>query len=55
MEWAEVDIYTTTEGIDVVTGTLTDLGVSGFVIKDSADFLLTRPATGTTSTMILWV
>ncbi|MBP3270693.1 MAG: 50S ribosomal protein L11 methyltransferase [Ruminococcus sp.] len=38
MEWAEVDIYTTTEGIDVVTGTLTDLGVSGFVIKDSADF-----------------
>ncbi|MCD7740998.1 MAG: 50S ribosomal protein L11 methyltransferase [Ruminococcus sp.] len=38
MEWAQIDIYTTTEGIDPVTLRLMDLGISGFVIRDSKDF-----------------
>ncbi len=38
MNWAQVDIYTTTEGIDAVSGSLLRLGISGFVIKDSKDF-----------------
>lgn len=38
MEWAEIDIFTTTEGIDAVTGCLMELGITGFVIKDAKDF-----------------
>jgi ribosomal protein L11 methyltransferase len=38
MEWAEIDIYTTTDGIDAVTGSLMNLGITGFVIKDAQDF-----------------
>ena len=38
MEWAEINIYTSTEGIDAVTGSLIDLGITGFVIKDAQDF-----------------
>ena len=38
MEWAEINIYTTTAGIDSVTGILMDLGITGFVIKDAQDF-----------------
>jgi len=38
MNWVELDIYTTTEGIEPLTGSLLGLGVNGFVIKDAADF-----------------
>lgn len=37
MNWVEVDIFTTTEGIEPVTGCLLGLGINGFVIKDSQD------------------
>ncbi|MBE6870196.1 MAG: 50S ribosomal protein L11 methyltransferase [Ruminococcus albus] len=38
MDWVEVDIYTTSEGIEAVTGSLLGLGINGFVIKDAKDF-----------------
>lgn len=38
MNWTEVNIYTTTEGIEPVCGCLLGIGVTGFVIKDSKDF-----------------
>ena len=38
MDWAEVNIYTSSEGVETVTGTLTELGITGFVIKDAKDF-----------------
>ncbi len=36
--WTEVTIWTSTAGIDVVTGMLMDLGIDGFVIEDAQDF-----------------
>ncbi len=38
MNWTEVNIYTTTEGVDPVCGRLLGVGVTGFVIKDAKDF-----------------
>lgn len=38
MDWVEVGIFTSSEGIEAVTGRLLGLGISGFVIKDQADF-----------------
>ena len=38
MNWVEMDIYTTTEGIEAVTGSLLGMGINGFVIKDAKDF-----------------
>ena len=38
MNWAEVNIFTTTKGIDAVCGSLLCLGLTGFVIKDAQDF-----------------
>lgn len=38
MNWTEVSIYTTTVGVDVLCTRLMDLGINGFVIKDSIDF-----------------
>lgn len=38
MNWTEVNVYTTTEGIDPVCGCLLRIGVTGFVIKDAKDF-----------------
>ena len=38
MNWTEVNIYTTTEGIEPVCGCLLCIGVTGFVIKDAKDF-----------------
>ncbi|MFA5657698.1 MAG: 50S ribosomal protein L11 methyltransferase [Oscillospiraceae bacterium] len=38
MNWLELNIYTTSEGIDAVCGSLMRLGISGFVIRDSKDF-----------------
>ncbi len=34
----QVDIYTSSEAIDGITGALQDYGVTGFIIKDGADF-----------------
>lgn len=38
MNWVEIDIYTTTDGVEPLTGSLLGMGINGFVIKDSADF-----------------
>lgn len=38
MNWTEVSIFTTTEGIDPVCGRLLNVGITGFVIKDAKDF-----------------
>lgn len=38
MNWTEVNIYTTTEGIDPVCGRLMNVGVTGFQIRDAQDF-----------------
>ena len=38
MNWTEVNIYTTTEGIEPVCGRLLGVGVTGFVIRDAQDF-----------------
>ncbi len=34
----QIDIYTSSEAIDGITGALTDYGITGFIISDSADF-----------------
>ena len=36
--WTEVTIWTSTAGVDAVTGMLMDLGIDGFVIEDAQDF-----------------
>lgn len=38
MNWTEVEIYTSTEGIDILCASLLDIGIKGFAIKDSEDF-----------------
>lgn len=38
MDWREVTIYTTTEGIGPVEALLEDNGVEGYVLEDAADF-----------------
>lgn len=38
MNWTEVKIYTTTAGIDPLTGNMLDLGLQGFMIEDAQDF-----------------
>ena len=38
MEWTEVNIYTATEGIEILCSKLEDLGVKGFSIRDAEDF-----------------
>ncbi len=38
MNWIELDIFTTTEGIEPLTGSLLGMGINGFVIKDAQDF-----------------
>jgi len=38
MNWTELDVFTTTEGIDLVTSGLMDIGIRGFAIKDANDF-----------------
>lgn len=38
MEWTEVNIYTTTEGIELLCSNLMDIGIKGFEICDSEDF-----------------
>lgn len=38
MNWTQVDIYTTTDGIDLLCSDLIDLGIRGFSIQDAEDF-----------------
>lgn len=38
MEWTELKIYTSSDGVEIVTGRLIDIGISGFVIQDKNDF-----------------
>lgn len=38
MEWTEVNIYTTTEGIELLCSNLMDIGIKGFAIQDAEDF-----------------
>lgn len=38
MEWLKVTIYTSSEGIEPLTGVLYQIGVTGFEIEDEADF-----------------
>ena len=38
MEWLKVTIYTSSEGIEPLTGVLYQIGVTGVEIEDEADF-----------------
>lgn len=38
MDWQEVKIYTTTEGIEPITGALMEIGINGFMVEDANDF-----------------
>lgn len=39
MEWIEVKITTTAEGIEPLTGALYDMGISGIIVSDREDFM----------------
>lgn len=38
MNWHKMEVFTTTEGIDPVCAALMELGVTGFEVRDAADF-----------------
>lgn len=38
MNWTEVNIYTATEGIELLCSKLADIGIKGFAIRDAEDF-----------------
>ncbi|MEG0614420.1 MAG: 50S ribosomal protein L11 methyltransferase [Oscillospiraceae bacterium] len=38
MNWTEINIFTTTEGVDTLCGCLLGTGITGFSIKDAKDF-----------------
>lgn len=38
MEWIELSVFTSSEGVDILCGCLLGMGVNGFVVKDSKDF-----------------
>ena len=38
MNWTEVNIFTTTAAIELLTAKLMDIGIKGFAIKDAEDF-----------------
>lgn len=38
MNWKEIRVYTTTEGLDVLSGYLVSCGITGFAIEDAEDF-----------------
>ena len=38
MDWKEVNIYTATEGVDILCASLMDIGIKGFVVMDAEDF-----------------
>ena len=39
MEWLEVTVYTTNEGIEPVSGRLYQVGIGGVSIEDETEFL----------------
>lgn len=56
MNWTEVNVYTTTEGIEPVCGRLLGVGVTGFAIRMLRILRTsstTKQATGIISTMTL--
>ena len=38
MNWTQVDVFTTTAGIEPVGAVLLELGVGGYAVQDAADF-----------------
>lgn len=38
MNWTEVDIFTSTEGIEPLSAVLMEIGITGFAVKDAKDF-----------------
>ncbi len=38
MNWTETEIYTSSDGVDILCASLLDIGIRGFSIKDSDDF-----------------
>ncbi len=38
MNWTETEIYTSSDGVDILCASLLDIGIRGFSIKDSEDF-----------------
>ena len=38
MEWTEVSIYTSTEGVELLCGKLLEIGINGFAVEDALDF-----------------
>ena len=38
MEWREIEVFTTKEGLEPLTGALNLLGINGFVINDAEEF-----------------
>jgi len=38
LNWIELNIFTSTEGVDILCGTILGMGVNGFAIRDSKDF-----------------
>ena len=38
MNWTEAEIYTSTDGIDILCASLLDIGIKGFSIRDAEDF-----------------
>ncbi len=38
MNWKEINIYTKTEGVDILCASLMDIGIKGFAVKDAEDF-----------------
>lgn len=38
MNWTQVDIYTTTEAIDLLSSKIQDLGIQGCMVQDAQDF-----------------
>ena len=38
MNWTEAEIFTSTDGIEILSAVLPDIGIKGFSVKDSADF-----------------
>ena len=38
MDWTKVTVYTTTDGIEPVSGRMMQLGITGLVIEDESEF-----------------
>lgn len=38
MNWTELSVYTSSEGVDILCGCLLGIGINGFVVRDAKDF-----------------